>query len=161
MPIYIIALTKWDLVPIAQNPEKYMSISAYIRLDSDDSKSRFKVKFIDSLQLMNSSLATLADNFCKGGKYDLMKHTMAMRNQFPNISEAELAAKGIFPSSYVDSWAKLAEEELPPINDFFDELEGRLVTTEVDYARAQRMYERFGLSTALLGNGLSHPGRCF
>ena len=33
---------------------------------------------------------------------------------------------------------------MPPINDFFDELEGRLVVSEADYARAQRMYERFG-----------------
>ena len=133
-------MPNWDLRPIAQNPEKYMSVTAYLRLDMDDAKSRFKVKFIDTLQLMNSSLATLAENLSKGNNYTLMAHSMEMRNEYPHIRPADITAKGIFPYSYIDSWDKLEEDELPPIAAFYDELEERITISEEDYARARTMF---------------------
>ena len=140
-------MPKWDLRPIAQNPEKYMSISAYLRVDEMNPMSRFKVKFIDTLQLMNSSLATLAQNMCKNNNYQLMRHSMAMRDTYPNITQADIAAKGIFPYSYIDSWAKLDEIQLPPLDDFYDELEEKISTSQVEYDRAQSMFQQFGCQT--------------
>src|SRR5438477_2138183 len=121
-----------------------MSVTAYLGLDMDEPKARFKVKFIDTLQLMNSSLATLANNMCKNNNYSLMQHSMAMRNEYPNISEADIASKGIFPYSYIDSWQKLEEDRLPPMAAFYDDLEEMITISEVDYDRAQSMFRQFG-----------------
>src|SRR6266853_869384 len=107
---------EWRISLIAQTSEKYMSVSAMLRFNSRKGKKTewFKVKFIDSLQLLDCSLAVLAKNLITKSDYSLLKHIMAIKIQYPLLTEADIADKGIFPYSYVDSWEKLQETQLPP-----------------------------------------------
>ena len=43
-----------------------------------------------------------------------------------------MAGKGTFPYSYLSSWEKLEEKQLPPYEAFYVELEERNVTTLQD-----------------------------
>ena len=140
---------QWELRPIAQNPEKYLALSAYLYFEESNKKRNnyFSIKFIDSCQLMNSSLATIASNLVKGNDYSLLKHATAMRTVFPRVSEADLTAKGIFPYTYVDSWERLEERGLPTKADFYDSLEDRVCISDEEYARARMMFEGFNCTT--------------
>ena len=124
----------WTLRPVSQNSQKYITLTADLRFDDGPlkNKSVFKIKFIDSLQLMNSSLANLSQNLIKGSgnDYSLLKPFNA--NEAYNIltlEERDIAGKGIFPYSYVSSWEKLEENQLPPYDAFYDELEECNVTS--------------------------------
>src|SRR5438552_709691 len=131
----------WIITPIAQSSEKYMSVSARLRFFNDNGKSEyFKVKFIDSYQLLNCSLAVLAKNLATNGDYSLLKHTMKLKVQYPAITEDDIAGKGIFPYSYVNSWEKLQENQLPSFEDFYDELEEGIKITAEEYAIVNKHY---------------------
>ena len=105
----------------------------------------FKVKFIDTLQLLDCSLSVLAKNLSTD--YSLMPNTMAMKLQYPSITDNELADKGIFPYSYVDSWKKLEQTQLPAFEDFYDELSEAITITPAEYLRAQHMFVAFNCKT--------------
>ena len=79
----------------------------------------FSVKFIDTLQLLNSSFSTLASNLIRSGQnYSLLKHSMQMKLQYPTLNAISIAGKGTFPYSYISSWEKLEEKQLPPLKLF-------------------------------------------
>jgi hypothetical protein len=130
---------------IAQTNENYLCFSAYLAFPNEDGKrsERFRVKFADSYQLMNSSLSTLASNLVKGTDFSKLKHAMAMRHNYPLLTEADLAAKGIFPYSYVDSWNRLEEKGIPPKAAFYDTLSETISVTDEEYQRACKMYNSF------------------
>jgi hypothetical protein len=139
----------WSLRPIAQNSEKYISLTAVLRIQDAPIKNEcFTVKFIDTLQLLNSSLSTLATNLIRNGNdYSLLRHSMQMKLQYPALRETDIAGKGTFPYSYVNSWEKLEECQLPPYDAFYDELEEKNVTSFEDYDKAQQMFAAFECKT--------------
>src|SRR5271156_1255278 len=139
----------WQLKPIAQNSEKYISLTARLRIvDGPNKNAWFNVKFIDTLQLLNSSLSTLATNLIRGGDdYSSLRHSMQMKLQYPTLSESNIAGEGVFPYSYVSTWEKLEETELPSYDDFYDVLEERNTTSLEDYHKAQRMFRAFECKT--------------
>src|SRR3977135_753346 len=117
------------LRPIAQNSEKYLSLTASIKMD-EGNKNWMQVRFVDTLQIVNCSLSQLAINLLEGSNnYKLLVHSMALRENYPLLKEQDIAAKGIFPYSYADSWEKLKETSLPSYEEFYDELEERIAIT--------------------------------
>src|SRR3981189_2786313 len=72
---------------------------------------------------------------------------MTMKENYPDLKEKDIAAKGIFPYSYVNSWEKLDETSLPPYEDFYDELEERIAITPEEYVRTQEMFKAFQCKT--------------
>ena len=141
----------WTLKPVSQNSQKYITLTADLRFDDGPLKNKgvFKIKFIDTLQLMNSSLSNLSQNLIKGSgnDYSLLSHSMRMTLQYPTLEERDIAGKGIFPYSYVSSWEKLEENQLPPYDAFYDELEECNVTSQEEYAKAQKMFDAFECKT--------------
>lgn len=124
---------------IPQDGEKFLSFSFN------------NLKFIDSLQFLNSSLAKLVDIVRKEGNSQF-KET---RNDFGNIckrfgvepteSRFELLLrKGEFPYEYVDSLDRLAETDLPPATAFHSDLTDSDITVE-DYAHAKNVWNSFGI----------------
>ena len=52
---------------LGENTEKYINFSVPIKKDLDNGKSiTYKIKFIDSLRIMSSSLSNLVDNLSEG-----------------------------------------------------------------------------------------------
>ena len=82
---------------IAQNFEKYISF----KIDN--------LQFIDSFQFMSSSLDKLASNLDK----ESFIYTDLEFNQLQPFQLELLKKKGVYPYSYMDSFSKFEETELP------------------------------------------------
>ena len=134
----------WELKPVAQNPEKYMALSASRVVDTVGNRQvRFRVKFLDSYQHMSSSLAQLVENLVSDKDYSRLVHSLGMLSQYPALTPEDLACKGVFPYSYVSSFEKLREPALPPLSEWYDVLEEAVVTTQDEHNRACRMFAAF------------------
>ena len=53
-----------------------------------------------------------------------------------------LLRKGIYPYEYMDSWNKLNQDKLPPMDNFYSELTMENITNS-DYRHAQRVFKTF------------------
>ncbi|CAI2182625.1 6890_t:CDS:2 [Funneliformis geosporum] len=74
-----------------------------------------QLKYINSMQFMNSSLASLTKNL--GNKHPIMTEYLKKQSYFSE--QISLAYhKGIFPHEYIDSHDRFKETELPLINEF-------------------------------------------
>ena len=123
-----------DLIPL--NKEKYISFTKHVE------DSTIKLRFIDSLRFMSSSLDKLAKN---------MKELKIVKKFHPNISSEKfelLRRKGIFCYEYIDSVEKLNESQLPPIEQFYSSLTDSHISLE-DYQHAQRVWVAFECKTLL------------
>ena len=56
-----------------------------------------------------------------------------------------LEGKGVYPDEYMDNWEKFNETTLPPKKAFYSELNLENITDK-DYARANKVWEVFGIS---------------
>ncbi|KAJ8910231.1 hypothetical protein NQ315_015923 [Exocentrus adspersus] len=106
---------------LAQSKEKYISftkhlhVGNYVDKDGISKRRMLKLRFIDSFKFMASSLQR---------KFELMRQ------------------KGVFPYNFVDSLDKLDYDRLPSKSEFYDKLNDEAVS-ELDYCRAQRVWELF------------------
>lgn len=140
-----LALDKEYVDVIAQSKEKYISFSKRVHVGhtiDNNGKSRkvfYKLRFIDSLRFMNSSLVKLAsyleDDQCK-----------EVRKYFCDEKFNLIRQKGIFPYNYVTSFESLESPNLPRKEEFYDQLTDSSVSEE-DYARAMRVWELFECQT--------------
>ncbi len=105
---------------IAQNSEKYISFSIN------------KLRFLDSLQFLNSSLSELVKNL-KPEQFKIM------RDNFDEKTVNLLLKKGVYPYEYMDSFDKFNETKLPEINNFYSKLTGSTVSEE-EYKHAQNVW---------------------
>ncbi len=102
-----------------------------------------KLKFIDSLQFMNSSLSQLVDNLAKEGT-EKFNHTKA---HWKDTKKVELVTrKGVYPYEYMDSFEKFEEISLPPIEAFFSSLTKTGIKPE-EYEYAQKIWKAFNCKT--------------
>ena len=103
----------WNISVIPTTHEKYMCLHANVNVGkSQKGKNRyFRIIFIDSFQFLSSSLSKLVETLD-----DLPFTEKRMRARFPNISDAVIRRKGVFPYSYFDSPSRLQESCLPSIN---------------------------------------------
>ena len=107
-----------DLIPL--NKEKYISFT------KDIEGSSIKLRFIDTLRFMNSSLDKLAKD---------VEELKIVKEGFPGVESEKfklLCRKGIYPYEYIDSRDKLKERQLPPREQFYNSLNGTSVSQE-DY----------------------------
>jgi len=96
----------WQMTCIPLSREKYMSLSCNI-------KGSVQLRFLDSLQFLNSSLSTLA-SFLPDDK-------KIYTNTLP-YPEYVKKRKGVFPYSYVSEMSKV-DEGLPAIDMFNDKIQ--------------------------------------
>ena len=111
---------------IANNFEKYISFT----IDS--------LKFIDSFQFMGSSLDQLVSNLSK----DSFNYTDLEFKEFDNYQLKLLKKKGVYPYSYMDSFNRFEETELPSIDKFYNDLNNTAIS-ESDYQHAQEVFKSF------------------
>ena len=111
---------------IAQNFEKYISFT----IDS--------LKFLDSFQFMSSSLDKLSNNLTKN---KFIYTDLEFKGLSPYQLEL-LKKKGVYPYSYMDSFDRFEETELPSIDKFYNDLNNTAIT-ESDYQHANEVFESF------------------
>ena len=111
---------------IAQNFEKYISFT----IDS--------LKFLDSFQFMSQSLDSLSNNLTK----DSFIYTDLEFKDLEPYQLKLLKKKGVYPYSYMDSFSKFEETELPSIDKFFNDLNNTAIS-ESDYQHVNEVWESF------------------
>ena len=115
-----------DIQVIPQNCEKYLSFTVS------------SLRFLDSLQFLNSSLETLTKNLAEEGK----QHFEYLSKSFPDPDISTLLLrKGVFPYDYVDSEEKLQDTMLPPKEDFYSKLSQQHIS-DVDYEFAKEVWHK-------------------
>ncbi|RGB42180.1 hypothetical protein C1646_751375, partial [Rhizophagus diaphanus] len=87
-----------------------------------------QLKYIDSQQFMNTSLAKLAEN--------LDTNKPITKNHFKDLGYTDehvdlITRKGVYPYDYIDSHDRFLETELPPFHEFHSTLKGKI--TQEDY----------------------------
>ena len=116
---------------IPNNMEKYISFSIG------------SLRFIDSLQFLNSSLDKLVANLAKEG----VNKFPSLSQHFPDSTQLELLMrKGVYCYSFMDQFKKFDLPSLPSRDDFFNILTGEAVSDE-DYAHAQLVWKTFQMKT--------------
>lgn len=104
-----------------------------------------KFKFIDSLRFMTPSLDTLANNL-PDEKKQILKFECKKLGIYSKEMFDLLKQKAPFPYEHIDSYEKLEEPKLPPIECFYSKLIGKNIS-EADYKHAQNVWEKFGIKT--------------
>ena len=113
-----------ELTVIGQGIEKYLTINW-----GDH------VVFKDSLQFLGESLDNLTSCLLKSGR-DKFTNMLSAFKGVPDDRTNLLLKKGVYPYDYMNTWEKLEDTSLPPIEQFASKLRGTDCTEE-DYARAQ------------------------
>ena len=111
---------------IANNFEKYISF----RIDS--------LQFIDSFQFMSSSLDRLVSNLPK----DKFINTDLEFKDLEPFQLELLKKKGVYPYSYMDSFNKFEETELPNKKGFFNDLNNTAIS-DSEYQHAREVWDAF------------------
>ena len=133
-------MTQWELNIIPTTKEAYLNMRARVPIPgSKESKMKKEKKiilnFIDSLQFLSSSLASLVA-ICP---------SLPLTTSLPGSQEIK-SGKGVFPYSFFDGPEKLGATELPPQSAFFNELTQTALSAE-DYELAQKSWREFGCTT--------------
>ncbi|CAG8731227.1 4503_t:CDS:1, partial [Ambispora leptoticha] len=95
-----------------------------------------QLKYIDSKQFMNNSLANLTKNL--GDNHPITSQ------HFKDYSSDQISLashKGVHPYEYFDSQDRFLETELPPIHEFSTHLHGKI--SQKDYEHAQKVWKEF------------------
>jgi hypothetical protein len=111
---------------IPTNMEKYLSFSIN------------NLRFIDSLQFLNSSLEKLTNNL----RNEDFKQTKSF---WPSDKVHLLLRKGVYPYEYMDAPEKMEELQLPPSDAFFSRLTGQHVSID-DYQHAEKVWKEFKMA---------------
>ncbi|XP_063235651.1 uncharacterized protein LOC134538341 [Bacillus rossius redtenbacheri] len=122
--------------------ESYKCITKYIPISDNAQGGMCTVclRFIDSLNFLNSSLETLAGNLTP----DKLKVTRLM---FPDDAQFQLATrKGVFPYDFVKSSEQLQTASLPPKEAFHNVMSGTDMS-DLDYTHAQKAWDVFHCAT--------------
>lgn len=150
-------LIEGRLTIIPKNSEHYISFTktlphlTYEYADDDENcnggekpkrkyRENLRLTFIDSYRFLNSALAKLAETL----SFDKLHIT---QKQWSNLSEEcihLLTKKGVYPYSYMDSWEKLEEQQLPSREQFYDDLNDSEISDK-DYAFAQKVWRTFNI----------------
>lgn len=104
--------------------------------------STLRLRFIDSCKFLQCSLAKLAENLPS----DKLKIT---RHEWSHLDVEQfnlLTVKGVYPYSYIDSWEKLNETQLPPKEGFDDEFNDSKISDEA-YEFAKKVWDAFRIKS--------------
>ena len=119
-----------NLSVIAKNQEQFMTLSMG------------RLRFIDSFQFLDSSLAELIGN---------IEEFPHLTKGFPELPDDEdkkalLTRKGVYPYDFVNDDSKFSMTCLPPKTAFHSKLEGTSVSIE-EYQHAKTVWSTFGCKT--------------
>ena len=107
-----------------------------------------QLKFIDSLNFLNASLGGLVENITKSDVKGLQPIDMfphLQKNIKPTEEQAELLIrKGVYPYSYMTSFKKFEEEQLPEKKWFYNDLNESHISDD-DYTHAQNVWEKLNI----------------
>ncbi|XP_030762209.1 uncharacterized protein LOC115887026 [Sitophilus oryzae] len=144
-----LAVEEEQLDVIPQNKERYISFTKHVMVDDDVTQQEqekrqqrvfLKLRFLDSFRFMAASLDKLSQNLTS-------QQCREVRKFFPNEEEFKvIRMKGVFPYSYVDSFSKLDDTKLPPIDGFYNELRKEAIK-QGDYERALNVWNLFKCQT--------------
>ena len=131
---------------IANNSEEFISFAirvstgSYQNVKNEQVNTYEKLKFIDSFRFQAKSLSSLIETM----KADKMEFP-TFREIFKNLSfdqQSILLQKGVYPYSYMDSFDKFNDTELPPI--WINTLTGEKLP-EKDYQHGKRVWQSLGV----------------
>ena len=117
-----------DINAIPNNMEKYMAFMLGKHL-----------KFIDSFEIMSSSLDKLVSNLPK----EDLKYTS---EEFTGDKLSLMSQKGVYPSDYMDCFEKFNQTELPTKEQFYSVLNDQHITNG-EYNHARKVWETFNVKT--------------
>jgi len=117
---------KLDISVIANNFEKYISFRIGKHL-----------QFIDSFQFMSDSLDSLSSNLPKDKFIYTDKESEGSKENLELLKK-----KGVYPYSYMDSFARFDERELPSQKEFYNTLNNTNISIE-EYQHAQEVWNAF------------------
>ena len=140
-----LADTDGDVNCIPDNEEKYITFTKNVLVDTEETKAGgesnifVKLKFLDTIHFMASSLEKLVNNL----KPDQFRHTL---KYFQGEKLQLMLKKGIYPYEYMDSQDKLTETQLPPKDKFYSSLADSGIS-EQDYEHAKNVWKEFQCKT--------------
>ena len=140
LPVFFHNLRGYDCHHLKQGLGKYDGLSC-IATTSERyvSVTLGNIRFLDSYQFLNMSLAKLVNNLTASGhKFPILKQCF---NEHIDL----LVRKGVYPYEYVDSVNRFEETSLPAREHFYSRLMDSSIT-EAEYAHAQRVWSAFSLS---------------
>lgn len=116
------------------NKEKYISFTQY------QTKNDVKFRFIDSYRFLGASLDELVTTLDS-------KNFKNLNREFNQLSKEQLKLlmrKGVFCYDFVDSWEKLENSYLPPIEQFYNKLNDCNISDD-EYKHAKLIWDRFDI----------------
>ena len=126
---------------IPNNEERYISFIKKIQVGSYTSKEgetkplHHKIRFIDNLKFMGTSLDSLVNNLPKDAFNNVKRY-------YADDKLSLHTRKGVYPYEYMNSPEKLKETKLPPKEAFYSRLNDEDISDE-NYAHAQKVWETF------------------
>ena len=148
-----LGFTEGNIDCIPNNEEKYISFSKEITVGTYPKKAldeegciyyeqepiKYKIRFIDSIKFMSTSLNSLANNLPEDGFNNLEKY-------YTDDKLALLKRKGVYPYEYMNSLERLKETKLPSKESFYSTLTGEGISDE-DYQHVQKVWEEFEIKS--------------
>ncbi|XP_052855203.1 uncharacterized protein LOC128263964 [Drosophila gunungcola] len=125
-----------ELSPIPCNKELYIALTQTININSTN---RYKIRYIDSVRFLNSSLEKLAS-------YMEDKDFKILSTKFEGEKFKQMRRKNVFPYDYIDSTEKFNETQLPSIDRFYNSLSDEKCSID-DYNFALKVWESFNCQT--------------
>nr|XP_036673678.1 probable DNA polymerase [Drosophila suzukii] len=126
-----------SIIPL--NKEFYISISKKIYINPNEI---LELRFLDSFRFMPSSLDSLA-SYLKEENLTTIKSFFTDSNKFQMVK-----SKGIFPYSYLNSFERLSDTQLPSRENFYNQLTDRH-RSEESYQHAQNVWNAFECTNLL------------
>ena len=99
------------------------------------------LKFVDSYQFLKAPLSTLAENLKKSGDEKFIHTKRHFDEHFDLVTR-----KGVYCYSYMTSFDKFAEPELPLIECFYNDLSESHIT-ESEYRHAKDVWNAFNMTS--------------
>ena len=148
-----LGFTEGNIDCIPNNEEKYISFSKEITVGTYPKKAldeegyiyyeqepiKYKIRFIDSIKFMSTSLNSLANNLPEDGFNNLERY-------YTDNKLALLKRKGVYPYEYMNSLERLKENKLSSKESFYSTLTGEGISDE-DYQHAQKVWEEFEIKS--------------
>ena len=143
-----LAETRGGIKCIAKTEENYISftktivVGSYQKWDKEISNYREirvtrEIRFVDSYKFMASSLEKLANN---------LSNYPILQKHFKGPQLELVKRKGVYPYDYMDSFEKLSETSLPPIECWYSRLNDSNIS-ESDFTHAKKVWDTFQMKT--------------
>ena len=135
---------EWDLSPVMQSSEKFISMNATYHFLHNDKQVCFHLRFIDSYAFLTDSLDALVNSIPHD---DLILTSSLMRTKYQNVSDDVIYGKGVFPYDFMKDLSSLQYTQLPPYSAFNNTLKNNEPISKESYARAQKAWLEFKCTT--------------